>query len=932
MRIHPWAVVSGCLAVGLLLSTPARAQTSELPLYVSDQFKSVAKKASQQLITAHVTAACPADKPLCKPLVEQLAAAMNAALSKDEGGLERALDTFFLQSSVTGLVNVVLGDLTNKETSEYPRLAELLEPLGRCLVASVLAGRKAGQAPKECQFDPEYLAQLRAEFERLACQGQQAACKIIDQIAADLERQPVPVDKVVQGLAQLVEGDPFHRKRESIYLYSLGDFLARAPEHGLFEATWSFLTSPDQNPWIWEHLGVAERAIASGAFLEYRFLNATEDEQILQLLRSCGQPTEIYQEWMKARTALPAFREALLLGEDVEPRLKPLRALLKYTRCTGTESQQRQLRLVRGQVEYILAPLELRGATRRYGTLGLSAAALLDFVRTENEDQLTTHLARTLAFGVAQAVATQQISQRLRAERGKAPAPESRLTGVTAVEPGDLMGTCEFQRINTLLGQPYAVTNLKSPECFELGSGNVIQGLSDLVDLGEREAQPIAEEAKAFAQLLKHAYFQRHTPSEGLSAERLGELVQESERFLGEVMASTSPGVVQAWQEIRAALSRINASAGDLEARAQLQVLAFRLVTSVSAPASGPMLSEERFVKLMLDQLVPARDPRLDAFWVQWLGRKHQLAGQQNLSAAEQVELATLQARSSSLPPLRAVRAYLDLSEELRSLEAFKVLRGLLRALDPESMGRLDKLLPLEDLIQAVQDGLEQRGAEARRRVMRLGADFLVTQVDLLALQLVGSEAARCQEKSLQLRTIFSRIDAACTAHFLIQGAYHPIADFLSAGGISAPGAARLADTTYRQLIQSPALATAPVILNVGLGVNWVSPNHPDSDFLALTVVDKFGVALLKYNGERTSFEVGPFVGGFLDALVRTAAGVEEKYWLGGLAAGFPRIAGLDLGVEAHAGGAFTFTLDEKPRLALGLTVIVPFSTVLDPD
>jgi hypothetical protein len=936
MRTHPRLAVSSALVLGLLLATPAPAQTSELPVYVSDQFRSVAKNASEQLITAHIVSACPDNKPLCKPIVEQLAAATSAAISKDQPRLERSLNTFFVQSSVAGFVEVVMGDLTDPESGEYPGLAQVLAPVVQCLAASVVAGRQVGETLKECRLTRAQLKALKAEAQRLVCQADPRTCPVVDDIILGLEQRPVQVDRVVYGLAQMIEGAPFHRQKESIYLYSLGQFLADAPEHGLFEATWSFLTSPDRKSWVWERVGVAEKAIASGAFLEYRFLNGTEDAQLLQLLKSCGQPTELYDAWIQARANLPALREALLIGSDIHEEVQPLARLLKYTRCTGTDDQRRQLRAMQTQVQYLLVPLEFRSALKRYGMLGLSAAAILDYVRSSNQQKLDSDLARTLVFGVAQTAATRQTALRLQAERAKTPTADARLSGLTALGPGDMLGTCEFQRISALLGQPYTVTELTTPRCFELSSRKLTPGNTDLVEIAEFEAPSIEVEARAFIQLLKHAYLQRHTPPGGLNPELLAQLVEESELFLGELMASKSPAATQAWQEIREGLNRIHASSGDLEARARLQARAFSLASSVQAPSNGPRLSEESFLELMLDQVSPRTEARLDPFWQQWLARKRQLEALQSPSSAEQTELAAMKVRSQGLAPLRQVRALLELTEAQRAVELFKVLRGVLRTTDPEQLRRWERLearlatkFPTRELVQAVQDGVEQRSGDTRRRVMRLGADFLVAQVDTLALRVVGSDTAGCQRTDPKWRSALNRLEASCTAHLLIQSAYHPIADYLSAGGSSAPGAARLADTTYRQLLQSPALSSAPVILNVGLGANWVGFNRPESDSLSLTVVDKLGVALLKYNGPSYGFEVGPFVGGFLDALVRTAAGAEEKYWLGGLAVGFPRVAGMDIGVEAHVAGAFPFSFHSDPRLTLGLTVIVPFSTVL---
>lgn len=61
-------------------------------------------------------------------------------------------------------------------------------------------------------------------------------------------------------------------------------------------------------------------------------------------------------------------------------------------------------------------------------------------------------------------------------------------------------------------------------------------------------------------------------------------------------------------------------------------------------------------------------------------------------------------------------------------------------------------------------------------------------------------------------------------------------------------------------------------------------------------------------------FELGLFAGGFLVALVRTAAdeGEERRYWLGGANVGWTRINGADIGVEGHIAAAMPFEFDKS--------------------
>ena len=128
-----------------------------------------------------------------------------------------------------------------------------------------------------------------------------------------------------------------------------------------------------------------------------------------------------------------------------------------------------------------------------------------------------------------------------------------------------------------------------------------------------------------------------------------------------------------------------------------------------------------------------------------------------------------------------------------------------------------------------------------------------------------------------------------------------------------------------------------PLILNVGLGGTYITGAAADwgeHGYGALTVLDKFGLAFYKYNGASFRWETGPFVGGFLDALVRTATGdgEDERYWLAGYTFGLTRMWKADFGIELHAGAAMPFSFGDSARygFAAGGAFVVPFNFVLE--
>jgi hypothetical protein len=213
----------------------------------------------------------------------------------------------------------------------------------------------------------------------------------------------------------------------------------------------------------------------------------------------------------------------------------------------------------------------------------------------------------------------------------------------------------------------------------------------------------------------------------------------------------------------------------------------------------------------------------------------------------------------------------------------------------------------------------------ARQVALRYGIALLVDEVDHLSEHLLQTRATDCETRA-RSTSIFRGIDAACAAHILIQSAYYPIADVLWDSGLSAANVSSAATQTYQSLLQNKALDRTPIILDVGLGVN-----HFGNGGNALTVVDKFGLAFYKRSTERWTFETGPFVGGFLDALVRTAAstGTDQRRWIAGYAIGAPRVAGVDVGVELHAGAAIPFEIKaDDIGFVVGATLVVPFSTL----
>jgi hypothetical protein len=240
----------------------------------------------------------------------------------------------------------------------------------------------------------------------------------------------------------------------------------------------------------------------------------------------------------------------------------------------------------------------------------------------------------------------------------------------------------------------------------------------------------------------------------------------------------------------------------------------------------------------------------------------------------------------------------------------------------------------VSDLSRALADVQTGNTDGANRTLVRLGVDFLVNEVDDLSDSFFHVSDADCERDTKDL-SIFSGLGAGCSVRLLLQGAYRPIADWYFQQGGNSTNESTLATSVYESLINSPALDTTPVILNVGLGGTFVAGSADtwgDHGYAAMTLLDKIGLAFYKYNAKDTRFETGPFAGGFLDALIRTAAndGTAQRYWLLGYTAGFTRMWNVDLGLELHAGAAMPFTLTDSHHygFAAGGALVVPFNFV----
>lgn len=237
----------------------------------------------------------------------------------------------------------------------------------------------------------------------------------------------------------------------------------------------------------------------------------------------------------------------------------------------------------------------------------------------------------------------------------------------------------------------------------------------------------------------------------------------------------------------------------------------------------------------------------------------------------------------------------------------------------------LQDVLPTElaALARSVTDALgpvgEQRSFDFSRSMLSASARQLHPLVDAFLdrrLQPMGC-AATPDAKQL-----------SCGVRLLIGAVYDPMVEYISIENPSDADRRRLATLAYKKALELDPLSRTPLLFNVGLGFTALTESREGDASAHLTLLDKFGLA--HRWGERNAGEVGIFVGGFLDSIIREAADSDEQqqYWLVGATVGARQLcAEVPFGVGAHVAAAMPYDLtkvEDQIALAGGITFTVP--------
>ena len=272
---------------------------------------------------------------------------------------------------------------------------------------------------------------------------------------------------------------------------------------------------------------------------------------------------------------------------------------------------------------------------------------------------------------------------------------------------------------------------------------------------------------------------------------------------------------------------------------------------------------------------------------------------------------------AASLIRVRPGAARLALSGQLDASVAYGnlllALRGLGReGLDDSSLGSLTSVLE-----EALRPLLEQGVPNFSRAVLAESARELRPVV------------ARFLDDKLVPLTCADGRDAAsleCGVRLLVGAVYDPIIEYISIEDPTEADRRRLATRAYKKALELDPLSRTPLLFNVGPGATGLTRFGGD-DSLHLTLLDKFGLAYRW--GERNQGELGLFVGGFLDAIIRTATDSpeERQYWLAGATIGQRQFQCVPFGLGVHVAAALPFDLSktgDRIALAGGLVLTVP--------
>jgi hypothetical protein len=221
--------------------------------------------------------------------------------------------------------------------------------------------------------------------------------------------------------------------------------------------------------------------------------------------------------------------------------------------------------------------------------------------------------------------------------------------------------------------------------------------------------------------------------------------------------------------------------------------------------------------------------------------------------------------------------------------------------------------LPFDSAVQALKIG-----SGGRRDLLRVAAEAFRPELqDALEDFLPGTK--NCGRST----------ELVCGVRTLIEAAYDPVMTYVSEPSPTDADRQHVAESFLEQLDTLDPLGKSPLLFDIGPGVTLLTRLGASGLTAHLTLVDKYGWAPLRF-GPRNEWQLGIFVGGFVDALVQKLSGNTDvvSYWLSGVSFGFRQFSkGFPLGLEVYVASGNPFDLrhfGDYVGFATGLNVLVP--------
>jgi hypothetical protein len=228
-------------------------------------------------------------------------------------------------------------------------------------------------------------------------------------------------------------------------------------------------------------------------------------------------------------------------------------------------------------------------------------------------------------------------------------------------------------------------------------------------------------------------------------------------------------------------------------------------------------------------------------------------------------------------------------------------------------------------LLQVAVLGLKA-GTGGRRDLLRAASDALRPSLATFLNRLIPGSSACAQSASAS--------SLPCGVRVLVDAAYEPIMAYVSE---PSPGNAERKELTQQILERLDALdplGRSPLLFDVGPGATMLTGLGKKSLTYHFTLVDKYGLALRW--GDRREWQLGIFVGGFVDALVQKLSGTNDvvSYWLSGGTFGVRQFSkDFPVGLEMYAASANPFDLGrfkDNIGFATGLNALVPIDMLFN--